>query len=59
VHATLLAGRRERGRRRSCASAAIGHAISFATWRSLVREQGLDDAEAIGLMTAMVEAARG
>jgi AcrR family transcriptional regulator len=59
VHATLLAGRRERGRRRACASAAIGHAISFATWRSLVREQGLDDAESIGLMTAMVEAARG
>ena len=41
--AEALAGdRRER--------AAIGHALAFSTWRSLTREQGLDDAEAIGLM---------
>lgn len=33
--------------------AAIGHAISFQTWRSLVREQGLEDAEAIELMASM------
>lgn len=34
--------------------AAIGHAIAFTTWRSLVREQGLDDLRAVDLMMAMV-----
>ncbi len=34
--------------------AAIGHAISFQTWRSLVREQGLEDTEAIELMASML-----
>jgi AcrR family transcriptional regulator len=34
--------------------AAIGHAISFQTWRSLVREQGLEDGEAIELMASML-----
>jgi AcrR family transcriptional regulator len=34
--------------------AAIGHASSFQTWRSLVREQGLEDAEAIELMVSML-----
>ena len=34
--------------------AAIGHAISFYTWRSLVREQGLQDAEAVEVMIGMV-----
>jgi AcrR family transcriptional regulator len=34
--------------------AAIGHAISFQTWRSLVREQGLEEAEAVELMIGMV-----
>jgi AcrR family transcriptional regulator len=34
--------------------AAIGHAISFQTWRSLVREQGLEDTEAIELMISML-----
>lgn len=36
------------------ATAAVGHVISFQTWHSLVREQGLDDAEAVALMTRMV-----
>ncbi len=34
--------------------AAIGHAISFQTWRSLVREQGLEDTEAVELMLSML-----
>lgn len=34
--------------------AAIGHALSFQTWRSLVREQGLDDAEAVEMIIGMV-----
>jgi AcrR family transcriptional regulator len=55
----LLVGHRERGRRRARVAAAIGHAISFTTWRSLVREQALDEADAIELMLRMVDAAGG
>ena len=36
--------------------AAVGHALRFGTWRSLT-EEGLDDGEAAGLMTVMVEQA--
>jgi AcrR family transcriptional regulator len=52
----LVRGRTERGRARRRAGAAIGHALAFATWRSLVREQGLDDAEAAELMCRLVRA---
>lgn len=38
-------------------TAAIAHAIAFPTWQSLVREQGLDDAEAVALMVGMVTCA--
>ncbi len=34
--------------------AAIGHVINFQTWRSLAREEGLDDPEAVELMAAMI-----
>jgi len=34
--------------------AATGHALAFATWRSLAREQGLDDAQATDLMCHLV-----
>ena len=34
--------------------AAIGHAIDFVTWRSIVRQQGLDDEQAAAVMIAMV-----
>jgi AcrR family transcriptional regulator len=57
VHAVLMAGRPERGRSRRRISGAIGHAIAFATWRSLIREQALNDEEAVTLMAAMVDAA--
>ncbi len=57
VHAVLIVGRKERGRALARSSAAIGHAIGFATWRSLVREQGLGDKDAIALMVGMVKAA--
>ena len=47
-----------RGRRRTKrVQAAIGHALAFATWRSLAREQGLDDTQAADLMRRLVEAA--
>jgi len=52
----LVRGRAERGRARRRAQAAVGHALAFATWRSLAREQGLDDREAAELMGALVRA---
>ena len=51
---TLLRGRPERGTARLRVRAALGHALAFETWRSLVRRHGLRDAEAIELMRAMV-----
>jgi AcrR family transcriptional regulator len=51
----LMAGRRLRGRAARRTQAAIGHALSFPTWRSLTREQGLADADAVALMAALVE----
>jgi hypothetical protein len=39
-------------RHRLCA--AVGHAVSFWTWRSLCLDQGLTDTEAVALMTGMV-----
>jgi len=57
VQEVLIAGRRLRGAARRRSHAAIAHAIAFSTWRSLVREQGLDDADAVRLMSALVAAA--
>jgi AcrR family transcriptional regulator len=54
ARSVLLRGRRERGRSRERVSAAIGHALAFPTWRSLVREQGLGDEEAADLMVSLV-----
>jgi AcrR family transcriptional regulator len=51
----LMQGRPRR--KREPVTAAIGHAIAFQTWRSLVREQGLDDGQAAALMCRMVAAA--
>lgn len=55
---TLMVGRRARGDARRRVLAATGHALAFATWRSLVREQGLDDRQAAELMGRLVAAAR-
>jgi len=41
--------------RRRVARAAIAHALSFATWRSLTRENGLSNAQAVALMARMIE----
>jgi AcrR family transcriptional regulator len=57
--ATIVHGRRERGARRRRVEAAIAHAVSFSTWRSLVREQGLSVAEAVELMCGLAELAAG
>jgi AcrR family transcriptional regulator len=54
---TLMVGRRTRSRAGRRTRAAIGHALAFATWRSLVREQGLDGPQAAELMCRLVAAA--
>ena len=46
----IVAAWRVRGRVRSLLRAAVGHAIVFPTWYSLVRDQGLTDAQAVELM---------
>jgi AcrR family transcriptional regulator len=55
---TLMVGRHLRGHARERVRVALGHAVAFATWRSLAREQGLDDAAAVDLMCRLVAAAR-
>ena len=57
MQATLMSGRRERGRARRRVGAAIAHALAFETWRSLTREGGIDDGEAVALMIGTVDAA--
>jgi AcrR family transcriptional regulator len=54
---TLMAGRRARGGARQRLRAAIGHALAFATWRSLALDEGLDDRDAAVLMCRLVAVA--
>jgi AcrR family transcriptional regulator len=54
----LMKGRGLRGGARRRTQAAVGHAVAFPTWKSLVREQGLADIEAVALACGMVAAAR-
>lgn len=53
----LMEGRTVRGSGRHRVAAAIGHALAFATWKSLAREQGLTDAAAANLMGRLVATA--
>lgn len=55
----IVRGRPERGARRRRVRGAIGHALSYETWRSLVRKQGLSEPEAIELMAGLAVAAAG
>ena len=55
----LMIGRGVRQPARQQVFAAIGHALTFGTWRSLAREQGLTDSHAAGLMCRLVAAASG
>jgi AcrR family transcriptional regulator len=57
LHQALMAHRRLSGRARTRVSAAIGHALAFTTWYSLVREQDLPAGEAVELMSTLVAAA--
>jgi AcrR family transcriptional regulator len=49
----LMSGRKLRGAAERRTHAALGHAIAFSTWKSLVREQGLDSATAAVLMRTL------
>ena len=42
---------------RRMVTASIGHAVAFGTWRSLARQQGLGDGEAVALMARLVSCA--
>jgi AcrR family transcriptional regulator len=53
----LMAGRAPRGAARRRTRAVVGHVTSFSTWKSLVREQQLSDAEAAALAGLLVVAA--
>jgi AcrR family transcriptional regulator len=55
ARAALLDGRPKRGRRADSVRAAVGHALAFTTWRSLVREQGCTPAEAVDLLGRLVD----
>ncbi|MEA2483598.1 MAG: hypothetical protein QOC55_1545 [Thermoleophilaceae bacterium] len=54
AQATLIAGRRGPGRAAARTRAAIGHALAFTTWRSLVREQECSRSDAVAMMCALV-----
>jgi AcrR family transcriptional regulator len=54
---TLLTGRRGRGRARNRVRAAVGHALAFSTWHSLIREEGLADGVAVDLVCRLVASA--
>lgn len=55
----LLQGQKRHGPHRRSLEASIGHALSFAVWRSLAMEQGLDDRECARLMGLLVRASQG
>lgn len=57
VQDILIAGRGLRGPAARRTRAALGHALAFPTFRSLTREQGLSDADAVALMCGLVEGA--
>ena len=51
----LMRGRGLRGRAARRTRAAVGHAVSFPTWRSLVEEHGVSADDALALMCRLVE----
>ena len=53
----LLEGWPARGRAKARVRRAIGHALEFATWKSLVRGQGCTTREAVELMVDLARAA--
>lgn len=53
----LVQGWPSRGAARARLSRAIGHALEFRTWQSLVRRQGCSRAEAVELMVGLAQTA--
>ncbi|HEX7280319.1 MAG TPA: helix-turn-helix domain-containing protein [Solirubrobacterales bacterium] len=53
----LTRGRGLRGSAAKRTRAAIGHALAFRTWQDLTGPQGLDDRQAVELMSGLVDAA--
>jgi AcrR family transcriptional regulator len=53
----LMRGRGLRGNAAKRTRAAIGHALAFRTWHDLTRAQGLNDGQAMQLMSRAVAAA--
>jgi hypothetical protein len=49
-----MVGRKVRGRPARRMRAAVGHALAFTTWRSLVREQGCTRSEAVEMMSRLL-----
>ena len=54
AHAVLIAGRRLHGSRQPTVHAAVGHAIAFTTWRSLIFQQRCTKAKAVEMMCRFV-----
>jgi len=53
---TLMAGRNRRGAAARRTRGALGHAVAFSTWKSLVREHRVSDADAVILLCGLVAA---
>lgn len=53
----LARGWNRRGRRRQVLLAAIAHSLDLSTWESLVRRQGLREADAVVLLIRLVRSA--
>jgi alkylhydroperoxidase family enzyme len=54
MRAVLAAAWEVSARKPRLLEAALGHALDFQTWHSLVRQRGLDDEQASDLMVGMV-----
>jgi hypothetical protein len=57
IEDVLIAGRGLRGRAAIRTRAAIGHALAFPTWHSLIHGRRLADDDAVELMSLLVEGA--
>lgn len=57
VRELLLEAWPQRGGARERLRAALGHALAFGTWQSLVRREGCETEEAVRLMVAFAETA--
>ena len=56
---TILTGRPRRGAHSRLTYAAVGHAVHYSTWRSLVLDGALTNVQAVALMTEFVAPAVG